>query len=153
MTQPAAAPSPDLQQLVAEADTGGRKLTGFPGQLIFGVAITWSLFQLWYASPLPFALGFRVLNDTEARSLHLALGLFLAFLAYPALKSSSRQRIPVLDWVLAIVAAFAGAYFILFYAQLATRPGQPNTMDIVTASLGLLFLLEATRRAVGPARR
>ena len=149
MTQPAAAPAPDLQQLVAEADTGGRKLTGFPGQLIFGVAIAWSLFQLWYASPLPFALGFGVLNDTEARSLHLAFGLFLAFLAYPALKSSSRQRIPLLDWVLAVVAAFAGAYFILFYAQLATRPGQPNTMDIVTASLGLLFLLEATRRAVG----
>src|SRR5512134_3101483 len=149
MTQPAAAPSQDLQQLVAEADTGGRKLTGLPGHLIFGVAVAWSLFQLWYASPLPFALGFGVLNDTEARSLHLAFGLFLAFLAYPAFRSSSRQRIPLLDWVLAIVAAFAGAYFILFYAQLATRPGQPNTMDIVTASIGLVLLLEATRRAVG----
>ncbi len=149
MTQPAAAASPDLQQLVAEADTGGRKLTGFPGRLIFGVAITWSLFQLWYASPLPFVLGFGVLNDTEARSLHLAFGLFLAFLAYPAFKSSSRRRIPAFDWLLAIVAAFAGGYFILFYAQLATRPGQPNTMDIVTATIGLVLLLEATRRAVG----
>jgi TRAP transporter 4TM/12TM fusion protein len=149
MTQPAAAVPPDLQQLVAEADTGGRKLTGFAGKLIFSVAIAWSLFQLWYASPLPFVLGFGVLNDTEARSLHLAIALFLAFLAYPAFKSSSRQHIPVLDWVFAIAAAFAGAYFILFYAQLATRPGQPNTMDIVTATLGLLFLLEATRRAVG----
>jgi TRAP transporter 4TM/12TM fusion protein len=149
MTQPAAAVSPDLQQLVAEADTGGRKLSGFPGKLIFGVAIAWSLFQLWYASPLPFALGFGVLNDTEARSLHLGIGLFLAFLAYPAFKASSRQHIPVLDWVLAVAAAFAGSYFILFYAQLATRPGQPNTMDIITASIGLLLLLEATRRAVG----
>ncbi len=149
MTQPAAAVPPDLQQLVAEADTGGRKLTGFAGKLIFGVAIAWSLFQLWYASPLPFVLGFGVLNDTEARSLHLAIALFLAFLAYPAFKSSSRQHIPALDWVFAIGAAFAGAYFILFYAQLATRPGQPNTMDIVVATLGLLFLLEATRRAVG----
>ncbi len=135
--------------MVAEADTGGRKLSGFPGKLIFGVAVGWSLFQLWYASPLPFALGFGVLNDTEARSLHLALGLFLGFLAYPAFKSSSRRHIPVLDWVLAIAAALAAAYFILFYAQLATRPGQPNAMDIVTASIGLLLLLEATRRAVG----
>ena len=149
MTEPAAAISPELQQLVAEADTGGRKLSGFPGKLIFGVAIAWSLFQLWYASPLPFALGFGVLNDTEARSLHLGIALFLAFLAYPAFKSSSRRHIPVLDWVLAIAAAFAGSYFILFYAQLATRPGQPTTMDVVTASIGLLLLLEATRRAVG----
>jgi len=144
-----AATGPDLQQLVAEADTGGRKLGGFPGQLIFGVAIAWSLFQLWYASPLPFALGFGVLNDTEARSLHLAIAMFLAFLAYPAFKTSSRKRIPVLDWVLALAGAFAAGYFILFYAQLATRPGQPNTMDIITASIGLLLLLEATRRAVG----
>ncbi len=149
MTQPAAVVPPDLQQLVAEADTGGRKLTGFPGKLIFSVAIAWSLFQLWYASPLPFVLGFGVLNDTEARSLHLAIALFLAFLAYPAFKTSSRKHIPILDWVFAIAAAFAGGYFILFYAQLATRPGQPNTMDIVTASIGLLLLLEATRRAVG----
>jgi TRAP transporter 4TM/12TM fusion protein len=148
-SQPGAAVSPELQQLVAEADTGGRKLKGFPGQLVFGVAIAWSLFQLWYASPLPFVLGFGVLNDTEARSLHLGIAMFLAFLAYPAFTTSSRKRIPILDWVFALAGAFAGAYFILFYAQLATRPGQPNAMDIVTASVGLLLLLEATRRAVG----
>ena len=95
-------------------------------------------------------LGFGVLNDTEARSLHLALALFLAI---PRLsRRSSRRRastFPILDWLLAIVAAFAAGYFILFYAQLATRPGQPTTMDIVTASIGLVLLLEATRRAVG----
>lgn len=147
MTQPAG--TPDLQQLVAEADTGGRKVTGFAGQLIFGVAIAWSLFQLWYASPLPFALGIGVLNDTEARSLHLAIGIFLAFLAYPAFKSSSRTDVPAVDWILAIAGAFAAGYFILFYAQLATRPGQPTAMDVITASIGLVLLLEATRRTVG----
>jgi len=68
----------DLQQLVAETDTGGRKVAGVPGQLIFWVAVGWSIFQLWYASPLPFTLGFGILNDTEARSLHLAIGMFLA---------------------------------------------------------------------------
>jgi len=149
MNHPAAAAETDLKQLVAEADTGGRKLAGFPGKLIFAVAIVWSLFQLWYASPLPFALGLGVLNDTEARSLHLAFGMLLGFLAYPAFKSSSREGIPVLDWVFAVAGAFAAAYFILFYAQLATRPGQPNALDILTASVGLLLLLEATRRTVG----
>ena len=55
--------------------------------------------------------------------------------------------------VLALVGAFAGAYLLLFYKELATRPGQPTTMDIVVACTGLVLLLEATRRAVGTPRR
>ena len=126
-----------LQELVAEADTGRREPTGLARQLVFGTALAWSLFQLWYASPLPFVLRFGVLNDTEARSIHLAFALFLAFLAWPAFKGSPRERIPLLDWVLALAGAFAGGYLLLFYAQLATRPGQPTPMDIVVASAGI----------------
>jgi TRAP transporter 4TM/12TM fusion protein len=138
-----------LQQLVADSDTGGRKPTGITAGVVFAVAMLWALFQYWYASPLPFALGFGILNDTEARAIHLGFALFLAFLAWPAFKRSPRNRVPVVDWLLALVAAFCGAYIMLFYAELATRPGQPNTMDIVVGSAGVLLLLEATRRAVG----
>jgi TRAP transporter 4TM/12TM fusion protein len=139
-----------LQQLVADADTGGRKVAGFTGQVIFAVSMAWALFQLWYASPLPFTFGVGILNDTEARSLHLAFALFLAFLAWPAFKKrSARDRVPLLDWVLALAGAFAGAYLLLFYRELATRPGQPTPMDIMVATIGLVLLLEATRRAVG----
>ncbi|QIM51574.1 TRAP transporter permease [Hydrogenophaga crocea] len=138
-----------LQQLVADSDTGGRKPTGLTAGIIFAVALLWALFQFWYASPLPFALGFGILNDTEARAIHLAFALFLAFLAWPAFKRSPRQHVPVVDWLFAIAAAFSAAYLMLFYAELATRPGQPNTQDIVVATIGLVLLLEATRRAVG----
>ncbi|WP_439587699.1 TRAP transporter permease [Hydrogenophaga sp.] len=138
-----------LQQLVADSDTGGRKPTGITAGVVFAVAMLWALFQYWYASPLPFALGFGILNDTEARAIHLGFALFLAFLAWPAFKRSPRNRVPVVDWLLALVAAFCGAYIMLFYAELATRPGQPNTMDIVVGTAGVLLLLEATRRAVG----
>ncbi len=143
------APSAELEQLVAEADTGGRKPTGFTAALITAVAIAWSLFQLWYASPLPFTLGFGILNDTEARAIHLGLGLFLAYMAYPAFKRSPRAYVPAVDWVLALAGAFAGAYLFLFYRELATRPGQPTTLDLVTAGAGILLLLEATRRSLG----
>ena len=141
-------PSPDLQQLVAESDIRGRKVGGFVGKLVFAIAAGWSLFQLWYASPLPFALGWGVLNDTEARSLHLAIAIFLGFLCYPGFRSASRRSVPSYDWLLASVGAFAGAYFILFYAELATRPGKPILIDIITATIGLVLLLEATRRAI-----
>ncbi|MGE5946512.1 MAG: TRAP transporter permease [Betaproteobacteria bacterium] len=143
-------PSPDLQQFVADADTGGRAAKGILGKLIFVLAIGWSLFQLWYASPLPFTFGWAILNDTEARSLHLGVGLLLAFLCYPAMRTASqRHRIPWFDWILGLAAGAAGAYFLFFYAQLANRPGQPNLQDIIVASVGLVLLLEATRRAVG----
>ena len=69
----------ELQELVAATDTGGRNPSGPIKKLLAGVALFWSLFQLWIASPIPFALGFGVFNDTEARSIHLALALFLAF--------------------------------------------------------------------------
>src|SRR5688500_9722009 len=141
-------PSAELQQLVADADLGGRAAGGIAGGLIFAVAVAWSLFQLWYASPLPFEFGWAILNDTEARSLHLGVAMLLGFLCYPFIKNQ-RSRIPAFDWVLALVGAFAGAYFLLFYGELATRPGQPNLQDIVVASAGLVLLLEATRRAVG----
>jgi TRAP transporter 4TM/12TM fusion protein len=149
MSQPVKAVTPELQQLVAEADTGGREPVGFTGKLIFAIAIGWSLFQIWYASPLPFVLGWGVLNDTEARSLHLGIALFLAFLCYPGWRRASRSTVPFYDWLLAIAGAFAGMYFILYYAELATRPGQPILIDKITATVGLALLLEATRRAVG----
>jgi TRAP transporter 4TM/12TM fusion protein len=143
------APSVDLEQLVAEADTGGRKPVGLSATILLWVAIAWSLFQLWYASPLPFVFGIGVLNDTEARSIHLGLALFLAFMAYPAFKSSPRGYIPAVDWLLAVAGAFAGGYLFLFYRELALRPGTPTPLDLAAAGAGILLLLEATRRALG----
>ena len=138
-----------LQELVAQVDTGARKPVGATATIVFATALAWALFQFWYASPLPFLLRFGVLNDTEARAIHLAFSMFLAFLAWPASSRSPRHRVPALDWVFALAGAFAGAYLLLFYAQLATRPGQPTLFDVVTATVGLVLLLEATRRAVG----
>ena len=57
----------ELERLVAESDTGGREPVGLTAKLLVDVAIAWSLFQLWYASPLPFIFGVGILNDTEDR--------------------------------------------------------------------------------------
>ncbi|WP_252106342.1 MULTISPECIES: TRAP transporter permease [unclassified Halomonas] len=140
----------DLDDMVAASDTGARKPLGAPGKLLVGIAAVWSVFQLWIASPLPYMLGFGVFSATEARSIHLAFALFLAFMAYPALKRSPRDRVPLQDWAFAAVAAFCGAYLFIFYDDLATRAGRPITQDIVVGVVGIVMLLEATRRALGP---
>jgi TRAP transporter 4TM/12TM fusion protein len=141
----------DPDELVAASDTGGRSPTGFVGKLLFGVALVWSLFQLWIASPLPFILRFGVFNDTEARSIHLAFAVFLAFTAYPAFKRSPRDHVPIVDWIFAIVGAAAAAYLYVFYVSISDRIGAPITQDYVVAVIGMVLLLEATRRALGPA--
>ena len=139
----------ELQRLVAEVDTGGRSPRGIARAVMLTVALAWSLFQLWVASPLPFTLGVWVFNDTEIRSIHLAFALFLAFAAYPAWKRSPRHYIPLVDWVLALAAAFCAGYLFLFYQDLATRPGLPTTADLVAAVTGVVLLLAAARRALG----
>jgi len=145
-----AASSNELDDLVASSDTGSRKLAGTPNRIMLGTAAAWSLFQLWIASPLPFMVGFGVFSATESRSIHLAFAMFLAYMAYPAFKRSPRDRVPAIDWVLALVAAATAAYLYVFYEQLAQRPGAPILQDVIVAVTGIVLLLEATRRALGP---
>ena len=139
----------ELEQIVKDADIGGREPTGKVGLLLAIVAALWSVFQLWYASPLPFSFRWGIFNDTEARSIHLAFATFMAFIAYPAFKSSSRTSVPWTDWLLAMVGAFCAAYLFIFYGELAARPGKPTAFDIWCGIVGVIVMLEATRRAMG----
>jgi len=145
----AAAAQIDAAQLAADSDTGGRSPGPLVTRLILFVTLAWSLFQLWIASPLPFAFGIGVFNDTQSRAVHLGFAIFLAFMAYPALSRSPRDRVPLPDWVFAIVGAFCATYLFFFYRELSTRPGQPTDMDLYVAIAGIALLLEATRRALG----
>lgn len=186
----------ELDELVASSDTGGRAAGGMIGKLIAGLALIWSLFQLWFASPLPFALGVGVLNDTEARSIHLMFAIVLAFLAFPPANTTVQRvlgvvvplflgallatsvsdifpawiilaigvavaagcalptrpdRVAIQEWVFAVLGGFCAAFLFLYYRELADRVGQPIFTDYIIGTAGLLLLLEATRRALGPA--
>lgn len=170
-----------LRDLVIESDAGARSPGGVAAVIITGIAFSWSLFQLWIASPLPFFVAehFRfmevlVLNDTKARYVHLTFAFLLAYLAYPAFKSSPRRYIPLADIIFAVLAAFTAAYLYMFYNDLALRTGMAfNVMkdisegtfvnesfwstvykfifdDVIISLIGIALLLEATRRALGP---
>ncbi|MGU5728434.1 TRAP transporter permease [Aeromonas jandaei] len=138
------------EELIAQ-DVGARLPAGAVGGIITLLALAWSLFQLWIASPLPFMLGFGVLNDTETRSIHLTFALLLAFLVFPAFRTSPRDRVPFSDIALALIAAGAASYLFVMYQALAQRPGNLTITDLVTACIGIPLLLEAARRALGPA--
>ena len=139
-----------LEDIVADADTGGRSPNdAFGRAALWYLPLIWAIYQLWIASPLPFMLGIGVWNDTQTRAIHLGFAVLLAFLAFPGLKSSPRNRIPAITWAVAIVAAIAASYLWWDYRGVAQRTGAPNMTDVVIAGIGIVLLMEAARRSLG----
>lgn len=144
----------NIQDFVAEIDTGGRNPAGFLGNLIATIAFIWAVFQLYIASNLPFFLSevtglSWVVTNSNARLIHLAFGFVLAALAYPLFKGSSRTSIPWYDWVLALLGAACCFYIVFFRESIAGRAGLPTTADLVASSIGLLVLAVAVYRTLG----
>lgn len=142
-------PAPD--EMVAAVDSGARSPGGAIGTFLVWAAFSWSALQLWIASPLPYLVGnlIPVLNNTDTRSIHLAFGLLLAFLAYPTRNSSPRDRIPYPDWCLAALGVCVTMYLSVFAVALGERPGLPTTADLIVATIGIVLVLEGARRTLG----
>lgn len=148
--------SASAEDLVAEADTGARAPSAaWQANLIIGICIAWSLFQLYIASKLPGVLaqstGVSLFSNlvTQARFIHLAFALTLATLAFPLLKTSPRDRIPLYDWVLVALGIGACLYLVVFREQIALRPGLWSDTDVVVSCIGILVLLITVYRSLG----
>jgi len=133
-----------------------KNLTGLHLKIVASIAIIWSLFQLWYASPFPFIFNFGMFKGLPARAIHLGFALTLAFLIYPISKG---KKISVFDILISLIGAFSCFYIYFFYDQLVDRGGVLLSIligdsfklpvELIIGSLGILILLEATRRAIG----
>jgi TRAP transporter 4TM/12TM fusion protein len=120
--------------------------------LIFCIAVAMGLFHMYTA-------GIRPLPGVQQRTVHLAFALALVFLIFPfrAIEDDSQEakvsdeyrRLGIADIVLILVSAFLGVYVFVEWEDLAFRTGMPNTLDTLTATLGILLVLEATRRVIG----
>jgi TRAP transporter 4TM/12TM fusion protein len=133
-----------------------RNLTGLHLKIVGSIAIIWSLFQLWYASPFPFMFDVGMFRGLPARAIHLGFALILAFLIYPI---SKRKKISLFDILISFIAAFCCLYIYFFYDQLVDRGGILLTVtiwekfnlpvELIIGSCGILILIEATRRVFG----
>ncbi len=65
-----------------------RNLTGIHLKVVSSIAIIWTLFQLWYASPFPFWFDIGMFKGLPARAIHLGFALTLVFLIYPFTKGT-----------------------------------------------------------------
>ena len=145
-----------IENKIKEDLSPTRNLTGFHLKLVAIIAITWSLFQLWYASPFPFWLNFGMFKGLPARAIHLGFALLLAFLIFPYARG---KKVNFIDILIAITGALCCLYIYVFYDQLVDRGGillKINLSDnftipieLILGIIGILILLEATRRVIG----
>ncbi len=143
----------ELARKMAEEEEGiGRKPRGIEKWVIPTIAVAWSLFQLSIASWL-------ILDSTYIRSIHLGFALLIVFLNFPIFRKkrfglrflSATRKIPLLDYIIAIVACLCALYLVLDYVGITTRYGAPIQRDIVVGIMLTVLLLEAARRVIGPA--
>ena len=151
-----------IDHVVEETEGRARILDGWQLKLVASIAFLWSVFQLWYASPLPFMFGFGVFIDVPARAIHLGFGLFLAFLSFPFFKKNRSKPFDFLNFLLSLLAIFVTFYLFFNYENLVYRNGillkHPITLfgnsfnfptELFIGFIGIALLLEATRRAIG----
>ena len=144
-----------IKDKIQEDISPTRNLTGIHLKIVFGIAILWTFFQLWYASPFPFWFNFGMFKGLPARAIHLGFALTLAFLIFPAVRG---KKISVIDVLISIVAAFCCLYIYFFYDDLVNRGGIllvkeifgfKVPVELIIGAIGIVILLEATRRAIG----
>jgi TRAP transporter 4TM/12TM fusion protein len=142
------------QDMVIEAETGGRDPSNpYIAKFILYLALVWSLFQLYVSSPL--VLEFTPwMNADVVKRIHLMFAGFLAYLSYMPFKSSPKNYVPITDWVMGILLMVSVGYIIygqvLDSSAFEMRLGVPNQLDLIMSIAGLVLLLEATRRSLGP---
>ena len=148
--------SSKIKNKISEDLSPTRNITGFHLKIVSAIAIIWSLFQLWYASPFPFMLNFGMFKGLPARAIHLGFALTLAFLIYPISKG---KKISFFDVLISFMGAISCLYIYFFYDQLVERGGVLLNLkisetlnfplELILGGCGILILLEATRRAIG----
>ncbi len=148
--------SSKIKNKISEDLSPTRNITGFHLKIVSAIAIIWSLFQLWYASPFPFMLNFGMFKGLPARAIHLGFALTLAFLIYPISKG---KKISFFDVLISFMGAISCLYIYFFYDQLVERGGVllnlkisetlSFPLELILGGCGILILLEATRRAIG----
>ena len=144
-----------VQSKIHEDLSPTRNLSGLHLKIVAAIAIIWSLFQLWYASPFPFWFNFGMFKGLPARAIHLGFALLLAFLIFPFSRS---KNISTIDILISIIGTFCCLYIYFFYDQLVDRGGillkislgnYKIPIELIIGTLGILILLEATRRVIG----
>jgi TRAP transporter 4TM/12TM fusion protein len=114
---------------------------GIEGRLTFGIAIAFSLFQIWTAA-------YGTLASQVVRAMHVGFLLLLGFALIAALKTESKVG-KAWFWLLGIAGFATGLYNWVFYFDLIRRSGFHTPADLVVGALVIALVFEGARRLMG----
>lgn len=136
--------SAEVDKILRKYDKGSdfRTLSGISNNIVTIILLCFSLFQLYTAI-------FLGMEPMILRSIHLAFGLSLVFLLYPASKNWPKDKIHPIDIVTAVIAVVVCLYVVVFYKDLVYRAGMITTTDMYIGLLAVILVLEAARRVIG----
>ena len=126
-----------------DRESNTRIWTGVPGMIVKGIVIAFSLWCIWVTLFATFLEEIRLTS-------FLGLVILMGFLVYPAKKGEARENyMPWYDIVL-MLAGMASYFYFTFHAQTIIQQGTRFTpLQIVIGIVGIVILLEVTRRCVG----
>jgi len=108
--------------------------------LLAGIGLIWT-------SDAPSYLGITFFAE-QYLAVFLGLSLFATFLLAPG-RSRNRSNVSWYDILLALCAVVSAAYMAIHYPKIATTLSQTSPDRLIVAGVGLLLILEATRRLFG----
>lgn len=130
------------EEETVESSTEARRFSGGIKILFTAIAVIGALFHLYI-------LNFHPIDPWLFRSAHLLFGAVLGFMLFPGWKKAGK-RIHIVDWILALASIGIFVYIAMNLKQLLFRFGvMPTTMDFIVALVGVLLVLELTRRTSG----
>ena len=136
------------EELLREHDSASRFRTGLGAWvwIVGGLSIALTLFHLYTG-----VFGSR--PSLIQGAIHLGGATSIIFLLYPINKRVSLTNgVPWYDAVLAVLSLGANLYIVVEYRHLTSNLVQImgfREVDYIVAALGILLVLEATRRCVG----
>ncbi|MDR1827606.1 MAG: TRAP transporter fused permease subunit [Methylobacteriaceae bacterium] len=84
-----------------------------------------------------------------SRGLFVMLISVLVFMKFPAAKTSPKDRLGVVDYVMIALAVISIGYWIVYFRAIIMRPGRLTSFELVMASTALIVCLETSRRTLG----
>ncbi|WII94801.1 TRAP transporter permease [Moraxella haemolytica] len=145
MNSHSSTPPSDAQEILEKYDRESvtrNNMGKATSYIIAALAIAYSIFHLY--------ITFNPLPELIQRSVHVAVGIGLIFLIYPATKKSARNKVAPFDWIWLIASLSTAGYLIWQYQDIVSvRGGIPNQLDVMFSIIAVLVVLEGARRITG----
>jgi TRAP transporter 4TM/12TM fusion protein len=87
--------------------------------------------------------------DLQLRSIHVALGISLALIAFPFGKAFRRETLSLWDGIVILVVLASNVNIFVKTMEIYNQPGVMTTLDLILGVALLLLIIEAARRTVG----